>query len=88
MERQKKKGKPEIPILLIGNKSEADKFSVSPKEIDEFIRKHNLYYIETSTITKEGIADSFYSIASLMIGIDVNSEYFLSKDIIFASRGN
>ena len=76
-------GKKEIPILVIGNKSELKHYSVSPKEIDQFIRKHNLYYIETSTLSKEGISDSFYSIASLIIGVDIHSEYFLSKDIIY-----
>lgn len=86
VERKKKKGKKEIPVLVIGNKSELERFSVSPKEIDQFIRKHNLYYIETSTVTKEGISDSFYSITSLIIGVDIHSEYFLSKDIIYRPK--
>lgn len=81
--RRKKKGIGEIPVLLIGNKSDLEHFRVSPKEIDIFIRDHNLVYIETSTRTKEGIFDSFYCISSLMLGIDIHSEYFLSKDIIY-----
>jgi len=79
-----------IPILLIGNKSKLDSFAVSPKEIDQFIGKFNLVYIEPSTLTEEGISDSFYCITSLIIGIDINSEYFLSKDVIYRpniSRG-
>ncbi|MHA2398498.1 MAG: Rab family GTPase [Promethearchaeota archaeon] len=73
----------EIPILLIGNKSRVDYFAVSPKEINQFIRKHNLIYIETSTKTEEGVVDSFYCITSLMLGVDIQSDYFLSKDIIY-----
>ena len=79
-----------IPILLIGNKSKLDSFAVSPKEIDQFIGKFNLVYIETSILTEEGISDSFYCITSLIIGIDINNEYFLSKDVIYRpniSRG-
>ena len=79
-----------IPILLIGNKSKLDSFAVSPKEIDQFIGKFNLVYIETSILTEEGISDSFYCITSLIIGIDINSKYFLSKDVIYRpniSRG-
>jgi len=79
-----------ISILLVGNKSNLEFFAVSPKEIDQFIGKFNLVYIETSTLTEEGISDSFYCITSLIIGIDINSEYFLSKDVIYRpniSRG-
>jgi len=72
-----------IPILLVGNKSNLEFFAVSPKEIDQFIGKFNLVYIETSTLTEEGISDSFYCITSLIIGIDINSEFFLSKDVIY-----
>ncbi len=81
--RRKKKKKKEIPILLVGNKTDPEKFAVSPKELDEFIRKYKTPYIETSTITKEGIFDSFYCIASLMLGVDIHSEYFLSEKIIY-----
>ncbi|MFX0048596.1 MAG: GTP-binding protein [Candidatus Hermodarchaeota archaeon] len=84
--RRKKKQLGGIPILLVGNKSELENFKVSPIELDQFIRKHNVYYIETSTVTKEGIFDSFYSITSLMLGVDVHSEYFLSKEIIYRPK--
>ncbi len=86
--RREKKGMGKIPILLVGNKSDLETFRVSPKEIDQFIRDHNLYYIETSTVTKEGIIDCFYSITSLMLGVDIHSEYFLSNDIIYRPNRN
>jgi small GTP-binding protein len=73
----------QVPILLVGNREESKKFVVSPKEINEIVREFNLFYIETSLTTKEGIFDSFYSITSLTLGIEVDHEYFLSKDIIY-----
>ncbi len=74
---------PNIPILLIGNTEDSKNFVVSPTEINRLIRKFNLYYIETSLAKREGVFDSFYCITSLSLGIDVNSELFLTKDIIY-----
>ena len=73
----------EVPILLVGNTEGSKEFVVSPTEINSLIRKFNLYYIETSLTTKEGVFDSFYCITSLSLGIDVNHELFLTKDIIY-----
>lgn len=70
-----------IPILLVGNTEKSKEFVVSPTEINSLIRKFNLYYLETSLTTREGVFDSFYCITSLSLGIDVNSELFLTKDI-------
>ena len=70
-----------VPILLVGNTEKSKEFVVSPTEINSLIRKFNLYYIETSLTTKEGVFNSFYCITSLSLGIDVNSEFFLTKDI-------
>ncbi|MFX1345960.1 MAG: Rab family GTPase [Promethearchaeota archaeon] len=72
-----------VPILLIGNTEGSKEFVVSPTEINSFIRKFNLYYIETSLTTKEGVFDSFYCITSLSLGIDINNEFFLTKDIVY-----
>ncbi|KKK46087.1 hypothetical protein LCGC14_0563730 [marine sediment metagenome] len=73
----------EVPILLVGNREDSKKFVVSPNELNKFIRKFNLFYIETSLTTNEGVYDSFYCITSLSLGIEVNHEYFLSKNIIY-----
>lgn len=70
-----------VPILLVGNIDKSKEFVVSPMEINNLIQKFNLYYIETSMTTKEGVFDSFYYMASISLGIDVNSELFLTKDI-------
>lgn len=76
----------EIPILLVGNRGNSNKFVVSPNEISNIIRDFNLFYIETSLTTKEGIFDSFYCITSLTLGVEVDHELFLSKDIIYYPR--
>ncbi len=73
----------DVPLLLVGNKSDPEKSAIFPKEFDDFIRKHKLPYIETSTITKEGIIDSFYGISSLIVGVDVQSEFFISEKTDF-----
>lgn len=75
--------KEEIPIILVGRKSKLEKPIVSSKEIFKFIREHNLAYIETSTKTKEGIVDIFYCLSSLIVGVDIYSEYLLAKDIMY-----
>ncbi|MFX1567414.1 MAG: Rab family GTPase [Promethearchaeota archaeon] len=85
MEREKRSGG-EIPILLVGNKSCVDNFAVSPNEIIQFLRKHDLVYIEVSTNTAEGVVDSFYCITSLMAGVDIQSNYFSSRDICYYPR--
>ncbi len=76
----------EIPILLVGNREKSGKFVVSPKEINKVMRKFDLYYIETSLTTDEGIYDSFYCITSLTLGVEVDHEFFLSKDITYYPR--
>ena len=71
-----------VPLLLIGNKTDPERFAISPKEFVDFIRKHNLYYMEISGIKKEEAFDSFYCITSLMVGVDIHSEYLLSEKVI------
>jgi len=82
--KRKKEKHKKVPLLLIiGNKSDPEKFAISPKELDDFIRKYNLYYMEISTITKEEVLDSFYCLTSLMVGVDIHSEYFLSEKVMW-----
>jgi hypothetical protein len=79
----KEERKSKVPILLVGNTEKSKEFVVSPTEINSLIRKFNLYYIETSLTTREGVFDSFYCITSLSLGIDINKEIFLTKDIVY-----
>ena len=75
--------KTEIPLLLLGNKSDlVDQRAVSLEEINTFTRDFNLFYMETSAKTGEGVGDCFYILACLMIGSGVPDQ-LLSKDIVF-----
>jgi Ras-related protein Rab-11A len=79
--------KTEIPLLLVGNKSDlVDQRTVSLEEINTFTRNFNLFYMETSAKTGEGVGDCFYILACLMIGSGVPDQ-LISKGIVF-SPGN
>ena len=76
--------KSEIPLLLVGNKSDlVDLRAVNLEEINNFTRNFNLYYMETSAKTGEGVGDCFYILACLMIGSGVPDQ-LISKGIIFS----
>jgi len=75
--------KNEIPLLLVGNKSDlVDQRAVSLKEINTFTHDFNLYYMETSAKTGEGVGDCFYILACLMIGSGVPNQ-LISNSIVF-----
>jgi len=75
--------KTEIPLLLVGNKSDLlDQRAVSLEEINSFTNNFNLYYMETSAKTGEGVGDCFYILACLMIGSGVPDQ-LISKGIVF-----
>jgi small GTP-binding protein len=76
--------KSEIPLLLVGNKSDlVDQRAVSLEEINTFTSDFNLYYMETSAKTGEGVGDCFYILACLMIGSGVPDQ-LISKGIVFS----
>ncbi|MFX0143637.1 MAG: GTP-binding protein [Candidatus Hodarchaeota archaeon] len=76
--------KTEIPLLLVGNKSDlVDQRAVSLEEINKFTANFNLYYMETSAKTGEGVGDCFYILACLMIGSGVPDQ-LISKEIVFS----
>ncbi|MFX1327654.1 MAG: GTP-binding protein [Promethearchaeota archaeon] len=76
--------KSEIPLLLVGNKSDlVDQKAVSLDEINHFTRNFNLYYMETSAKTGEGVGDCFYILACLMIGSGVPDQ-LITKGIVFS----
>jgi len=75
--------KSDIPILLVGNKSDLiDQRAVSIEEISNFTRDFNLYYMETSAKTGDGVGDCFYILACLMIGEGV-PEQFIANATVF-----
>ncbi|MFX1410349.1 MAG: GTP-binding protein [Promethearchaeota archaeon] len=76
--------KNEIPLLLVGNKSDlVNERVVSIEEINSFTRNFNLYYMETSAKTGEGVGDCFYILACLMIGSGVPDQ-LISKNIVYS----
>ncbi|UCC20380.1 MAG: GTP-binding protein [Promethearchaeota archaeon] len=76
--------KTEIPLLLVGNKSDlVDQRAVSLEEINNFTHNFNLFYMETSAKTGEGVGDCFYILACLMIGSGVPDQ-LISKGIVFS----
>ena len=75
--------KSNIPLLLVGNKSDlVDTRAVSIEEINEFTKNFNLYYMETSAKTGEGVVDCFYILACLMVGAGVPDQ-LVSNAIVF-----
>lgn len=73
-----------IPIILVGNKGDLhDQEMVSLIDINSFTRNLNLYYMETSAKTGEGVYDCFYILACLMSGLGV-PEYLLANRTIYA----
>ncbi|MHA2289612.1 MAG: Rab family GTPase, partial [Promethearchaeota archaeon] len=76
--------KAEIPVLLVGNKSDLiDQRAVSVEEISRFTNDFNLYYMETSAKTGDGVGDCFYILACLMIGQGV-PEQLVANATVYA----
>lgn len=76
--------KAEIPVLLVGNKSDLiDQRAVSAEEISKFTNDFNLYYMETSAKTGDGVGDCFYILACLMIGQGV-PEQLVANTTVYA----
>jgi small GTP-binding protein len=72
----------EIPLLLVGNKSDLlDQRAVSLEEINHFTRDFNLYYMETSAKTGEGVGDCFHILACLMIGQGVPEQLIANATV-------
>ncbi len=75
--------KSEIPLLLVGNKSDLiNERALSNEEIKSFTQKFNLYYMETSAKTGEGVGDCFYILACLMVGSGIPDQ-LISQGIVY-----
>ncbi len=74
--------KADIPVLLVGNKSALiDQRAVSIEEISKFTKDFNLYYMETSAKTGDGVGDCFYILACLMIGQGVPEQMIANTTV-------
>ena len=61
--------KSEIPLIIVGNKSDlVDQRQVSSKKINAFTKIFNVYYMETSAKTDEGVDVCFYMLTRLILG--------------------
>ncbi len=66
----------EIPMLLVGNKSDLlSERAVSRQEAESFAREFQLYYIESSAKDGTGVGDVFAILSCLMVGTPVPNEY-------------
>ncbi|MFX1339058.1 MAG: GTP-binding protein, partial [Promethearchaeota archaeon] len=75
--------KTEIPLLLVGNKSDLiNERALSNEEISSFTQRFNLYYMETSAKTGDGVGDCFYILACLMVGSGIPDQ-LISQGIVF-----
>ena len=74
--------KTEIPLLLVGNKSDLmDQRMVSIEEVNQFTKDFNLYYMETSAKTGDGVGDCFYILACLMMSQRVPDELIANNTV-------
>ncbi len=75
--------KADIPLLLVGNKSDLlNERALSIEEINNFTNKFNLYYMEASAKTGDGVGDCFYVLACLMVGSGVPDK-LISQGIVY-----
>lgn len=66
----------EIPMLLVGNKSDlVNERSVSRQEAEAFAREFQQYYIESSAKDGTGVGDVFAILSCLMVGTPVPEKY-------------
>ena len=65
----------QVPMLLVGNKSDlTDQRQVCRDEAEKFAKDLDMFYLESSAKTGDGITDVFAVLALLMIGEDVPPE--------------
>ncbi len=57
-----------IPIVIVGNKSDlVDKIAISEEELKEVAKQFGFHYIVTSALTGENVSDAFFYIAYRVI---------------------
>ncbi|CAD5224419.1 unnamed protein product [Bursaphelenchus xylophilus] len=52
----------EVPIVIVGNKSDLPYRAVTPSQIEELSQALNCAYVETSAKTRQGVDDAFYEV--------------------------
>jgi len=83
IEEIKSNSKSDIPMLLIGNKSDLiNERAVSESDIELFSQKFKFYYLETSAKSGENVSDCFAILAYLMMGLEVPQELLGQKELL------
>ena len=83
IEEIKSNSRADIPMLLIGNKSDlVNERIVSESDIKAFSQKFGLYYLETSAKSGEKVSDCFAVLGYLMTGVEVPKELLGKKELI------
>lgn len=83
IEEIKSNSKIDIPMLLIGNKSDLiNERTVSESDIELFSKKFKFYYLETSAKSGDNVSDCFAILAYLMMGLEVPQELLGKKELL------
>ncbi|MEJ2296701.1 MAG: hypothetical protein P8Y23_18285, partial [Candidatus Lokiarchaeota archaeon] len=61
----------------------ADQRAVSIRDVNNFTRDFNLFYMETSSKTGDGVMNCFYILTFLMLGVGA-PEQLLANQILFS----
>jgi len=69
----------DVPLVLVGNKSDLPEREIPADEAGALAKKLGLYYMESSAKTGDGVADCFEILAALMFGIEPPAEIISAK---------
>ncbi len=63
----------EMPVVLVGNKSDLPNRKVPREEAEDLAKKLNLRYMESSAKTGDGVTDCFDLLGSIMLEVVMKS---------------
>jgi Ras-related protein Rab-2A len=81
LEEAKANGNPHMVVALIGNKADLERREVTKEEGEEFAKKHNLLFLETSAKTAMNVEEAFMTVARKINENISAGIYDLSSDV-------